>query len=302
MLFIMAFYLVFSLTAGVVVFITGISFSPQFLIASQVGGLLIPLFIWLAIKKDTFKRNMPHRPLGVTNFILIVALGFFMQPVMMLLSFVTSLFFPNVAAELIAELTVHPFWLMILAGAVTPGIIEELLFRGYIQTNTPKTTVFKIALLNGLLFAIIHMSPQQFLYAFAMGMILAYMVYYTKSIWAGIIPHFIMNASQISLGRWAVGAEETLAALEAYEYMDAIPPELIGVLVVGVLALASPIIAILLLRKLISYNKKRFAAEEIPAETEVAQQDEVNNEPALRIDWCILATIAIYILTVIVLL
>jgi len=303
MLFVMAFYLVFIVIVGSISAVIGISFTPWFLIFSQVVGLLLPLFIWLAIKKDTFKRNMPNRPLGVANFFLVIGLGIFAQPAMMILSFVTSLFFPNVATELIGEFAAQPFWLMILAVAVTPGIIEELLFRGYIQTNTPKTTVFKIALLNGLLFAIIHMSPQQFLYAFAMGMLLAYMVYYTKNIWAGIIPHFIMNASQVSLGRWAAGTEETLAALDAFEYTDAIPPELIGVLVVGMLALVSPVIAIILLRTLISYNKKRFAEEVKPVEkTNDAQPDEAEDKPALCVDWCIVATIAIYLFTVIAML
>lgn len=53
--------------------------------------------------------------------------------------------------------------------------------------------------MDGLIFGIIHMNPNQFVYAFAMGTLFAYVVYITNSIFASMICHFLFNGTSTSL-------------------------------------------------------------------------------------------------------
>jgi len=173
--------------------------SPWFLIFQQMLLLLLPLIVWLFWRKE--KLNLPIASLDKMNVILIIFICIFIQPGMMLISGLTSLFFPNMVSEVVFGMMQQPYWLLILAVAVTPAICEELVFRGYIQSAYKDIPFKKAALINGLFFAIIHMNLQQFPYAFVMGIIFAYMVFYTRSIYAGILAHFLINASQVTLGR-----------------------------------------------------------------------------------------------------
>jgi len=119
--------------------------------------------------------------------------------------------------------------------------------------------------MNGLFFGIIHLNPQQFSYAFVLGVIFAYMVYYTRSIWAGILPHFIFNASQGLLGRWAFSVEtETAYAYEApAEWAFAAEnPALAGVLILGIINIFVLPVVIALFVALIKHNKSRVETQQ----------------------------------------
>jgi len=337
LLFVVLSYLGASILIGGIVFAlvdSGMSMEgrlPWIIIAGQVFGFLLPLGIWLALTKDSFKRNMPRRPLGWKNILILVLLSFFIQPIANLISSITSLFVTNDIAEIIMALSATPWWLLILAMAVTPGIIEELVFRGYIQTNARGKTFAKIAIMNGFMFALIHMNLHQFAYTFALGVFLAYVVYVTKSIWSGIIIHFIVNATQVSLMVGTIRMQEFLEAL-AYNpelsprwynfFADAgvdlvqltsetptdMPVEVIAIAGVTVIAIPAAIISVQLFRWLVKHNRTREEAfvmhvPEPEADELALMKDE---EPAgdsgsrFRVDWCLAIVIVIWIVFVVV--
>ena len=73
------------------------------------------------------------------------------------------------------------------------------MFRGLIFSRYKKIGLDKAVLATGLIFAIAHFSPQQFLYAFFIGALFCVFVHKTQSILASVIPHFIINTSQVIL-------------------------------------------------------------------------------------------------------
>jgi len=250
--------------------INAISASPWLIIVTQLTALLLPLFVWLYIKKDSFKKNMPNWALGTKNIVIITLLSFLLQPVMMTVSGISSLFFTNYVSETIYAFMEYPLWLIILAMAVTPAVVEELVFRGYLQTQHQDRNIHQAALLNGLFFGIIHLNMQQFAYAFFMGIIFAYMVYYTRSIWAGILPHFIVNATQGIIGRlaFAPGAYETLAQVEPERLITSVSPEVEAIIIIGIFALMLSPIIFVLARAFVRHNRWRvkYLHQEQPAE------------------------------------
>jgi len=277
--------------------------SPWSIIVSQLLMFILPMFIWLFMQRDSFVANMPNWALGGKNIILLIALSFLIQPVMMTISGITSLFVTNDVSHMLYSFNEAPFWLTILAIAITPAICEELVFRGYIQSQYKDRAILKAALINGLFFAIIHLNIHQFVYAFVMGVLFAYLVHYTRSIWAGIITHFIINASQATLFRLlALLPEPYYADAQAAEEMIAampISPEVLVIIVFGVIALCLSPVIIILLREFSKHNAWRIAR--VPEQDNATDEPEEQTQTTQKVDYYAIGVVVLYILLMVVL-
>lgn len=92
------------------------------------------------------------------------------------------------------------YFLGILLFAILPSVCEEFLFRGLIF-NGLRTRIKPASaiILGGFLFAIMHLSIQQFIYQFVLGIVLCAVTYLTGSILYSIILHFINNFLVVTL-------------------------------------------------------------------------------------------------------
>lgn len=82
----------------------------------------------------------------------------------------------------------------ILIFAILPAIVEEFLFRGIIFNGLKqKFSAIGAITLSALMFTIMHLNIYQVVYQFALGIILALVVYYTGSIFYSMVVHFINN-------------------------------------------------------------------------------------------------------------
>ena len=261
MLYLMLFFLGYSLLLSLFIdpyYPPAVLSSPLFFIAQHGFILLLPLCIWTLFHRERIKTWLPAAPLGKRNVILIFFISIFLQPAMMLLSGLASLFMPNPVTGLMQEMTARPLILLILAFAVSPAVFEEVVFRGYIQSAFRSYPIKTAALINGFFFAAIHMNLHQFFYAFAMGMVFAYLVHYTKSIRAAVLAHFVMNASQILMMRLA----ERLTA-NAEEVYITFQAQAAAIMQIGFVALLFTPCAVILYRVFKSHNNRRNISNEI---------------------------------------
>jgi sodium transport system permease protein len=93
-------------------------------------------------------------------------------------------------------------WLLALV-ALTPAVCEEFLFRGVLLAGTRRQlTPIKVIILNGLIFGAFHV-PSATIYRLLpsaiLGMLLAWVVLRTRSIWPGMLMHFVNNGSIVIL-------------------------------------------------------------------------------------------------------
>ncbi len=89
----------------------------------------------------------------------------------------------------------------LLVIAIAPAFFEELLFRGALQqlmVNWTKNAWLGI-IITSLLFSAIHFSYYGFLSRTALGIILGFLFYYSKSLWLPIIAHFINNGVAVTM-------------------------------------------------------------------------------------------------------
>jgi membrane protease YdiL (CAAX protease family) len=92
------------------------------------------------------------------------------------------------------------FGLVFFVGAILAPIVEELLFRGLLyQWLRGRAGVAAAVLLSAALFAVVHFIPLLIPALFAVGIILALVFEWTKSLWITITLHFFQNALGISV-------------------------------------------------------------------------------------------------------
>ena len=187
----------------------------QEMILSQSIMFGIPAIIYFFITKENPKDVLSIRPISILNILIIIGISIFIQPFIGLLSGITSLFFENAVSAMITETIDVPLWLMVVSTAVTPAIYEEIIFRGIVFNGYKTTSIMKACIMCGLLFAIMHMNAQQFLYTFVMGILFSFFVYKTKSIFSSVISHFTINASQIIMSNIALSTMTKTQAIEA---------------------------------------------------------------------------------------
>lgn len=94
-----------------------------------------------------------------------------------------------------------PWPLMFFLVAITPGICEELLFRGAVlQALKKDLSTIKVVAYQALLFGLVHASVYRFGHTAILGGLLAFITLRTRSIWPAIVLHMTFNGSSLVSG------------------------------------------------------------------------------------------------------
>ncbi len=187
--------------------------------------MLLPAFLYVTVlKPDNLGRINFSFP-SLTNVIKIILFTFCVMPFITILNSISSIFVENHAANTMSYLTSNPLWLNILFIALIPAVCEEYLFRGLLFHGYKKRNPLKAVLMSSLLFGLIHMNVNQFVYAFVMGCILCMLVYITGTVLSSMIAHFIFNGINVVLSYYsenmlkeyeAAGGEEIVLSASDY--------------------------------------------------------------------------------------
>lgn len=205
----------------------------KILMVQQIALIASPaLFMGVILTKSvvkTFRLRLPDWKILVAAG----ALPVILHPIILeLASFLGKHFFPALDEKMLEELAAisdpnQPLWLVVAAFALAPAICEEVAFRGFILSGFAKTGRFGIAIvLSSLAFGIMHLIPQQVFNATLLGMLIGLIAIKSRSLYPGILFHFVNNALSVlhqrkgeqviswvdanSLNLWAAGVDGQL--------------------------------------------------------------------------------------------
>ncbi|MFH1762712.1 MAG: ABC transporter permease subunit/CPBP intramembrane protease [Gemmatimonadota bacterium] len=179
------------------------------LLAAELALLLLPVLLFLRLggfnPVKTLSLRAPSGK-GMLAAVLIIVGG---TPLTWFLTWLQSFVLPmpqefleGMSDFLVAETPGRVMWLLVLV-ALTPAICEESLFRGVLLAGTRRhLTPIKVILLNGVIFGLFHVPSAtvfRLLPSAILGMLLAWVVLRTRSIWPGMLMHFINNGSIVIL-------------------------------------------------------------------------------------------------------
>lgn len=186
------------------------------------AAVLVPifaLFMKADVKRDMeYGRHIKYGPYRKAWLLLLPAAGFmaavgFNHMVPMLLEAVQSFIYVlgrsvfgmdwNVDFfakynELSGIIYSGPVWIMVLSIAVAAPVLEEFLYRGLIfkRLRTYLKPVPSM-LISAFIFGIMHGNAVQFVYAFILGIFMAFVYEKFKTVWAAVIFHAGANLTSL---------------------------------------------------------------------------------------------------------
>lgn len=95
-----------------------------------------------------------------------------------------------------------PFIMQFIGVGIIGPIIEEITFRGLIYSNMKKSVpVVPAIIIQALLFGLIHMNLQQFIYASFLGIVFGFILEWTGSLSTTILAHIGFNSVSLLSGK-----------------------------------------------------------------------------------------------------
>lgn len=194
----MFFFLLYFLVGGAVfaIILMGFGLDAESMFVSvpmYVLLLFVPFVFYLLFTRQSHKAVLKWKPLGRKNVLLVIGLSIALIPLVNIVSRLSAFIFFPMINDYMADIAAYPFWLSMLSVAVFPALFEEFLVRGALYKEFEQLPIKKIALITALFFGIIHLNFHQAIYAGLFGVLYAYVLFYTQSIWAPILMHFINN-------------------------------------------------------------------------------------------------------------
>jgi len=96
-------------------------------------------------------------------------------------------------------------WQMVLAFCLTPAICEEFFFRGLLLGGfRDRLGKWPAILLTGLLFGLFHISIYRILPTALLGVLITWVVFETRSLWAGCLLHLLNNLAAVLIMKYGL--------------------------------------------------------------------------------------------------
>lgn len=268
--------------------------SKTMLLISHVITFIFPAIIYLIITKQSVKDVLKLNKLYFKDALLIILLAFVCQPIMTFFSLISQFFFENEIGNFVTGIVDSPYIILLLLIAVLPAITEEITIRGVVLSGYEDKNIYLAASITGLLFGIMHLDPQQFLYAAVLGFVLALVVRITNSIFASALIHFLINGTSITLQKLLSLIQDNALVMEQATKVSlrnlAVSEKIFMAIFYGLIALAFGIAAYFIIRKLAELNIRRG----IISRDELSIKYSKSNERVFNIQF--IAIIIVYLL------
>jgi sodium transport system permease protein len=203
-----------------------IAFGEEGLLAAEWLLLFLPALLFMAWGRYDVRRTLSlsvPTPTGAIAGVLLVAGAL---PMVWLVGWLQSFVLPipwemlEGMEELLTADNLARFLWLLLVLALTPALCEEVVFRGVLLGGTRSLEPWRMIVLNGVVFGAFHLSFQtliRFMPTALLGMLIAWAVWRSGSIWVGVVMHFLNNAGIVAL-------TSAPALREAFSDPAALPP------------------------------------------------------------------------------
>lgn len=250
---------------------------------------IVPAIIYIIVTKQSMRDVLKLNKLHLKDSFLLILLAFVCQPIMTFFSLISQFFFTNEIGNFMNEILNTPYIVLLMIVAVLPAITEEITIRGVILSEYKNKNIYVACIATGLLFGIMHLDPQQFLYATVLGFVLAFVVRVTNSIFSASLLHFVVNGTSITLQKVITYLPNNSEVMEqATEIsLKTIPlqEKLLLVAMYGAIAILFSIIAYRVIRRIALLNVKRgnISEEELKINKNEFSKEKVFNLPYILI-------------------
>lgn len=167
------------------------------LLAGQIA-LVVPAIVFFVKNKINVTEFLGLKRMHPITWILIVVFSYASYPIISLCNYLSLKVSENVIDVTMQDiLGKYPIAVCVIAVALIPCMVEEIIFRGVMYHSYKRAGFFKALFMTAILFGLFHMNINQMSYAIVIGLLFVCLNEATGSILSSIFMHFIINGTSI---------------------------------------------------------------------------------------------------------
>lgn len=237
------------------------------LIITEYLIILLPTITYLKARGYSLKKVLKLNKISAKEVALIFLIVIFSYPVGVFLNYLMILLLSN-----FTELKPTPipipqntgeYLLGLLVISFSPGICEEVLFRGMVMSSYDKLGKKKAIIISAILFGMFHFNLQNLVGPIFLGIIFGLIVYKTNSLFSTMVAHGVNNAIATTIAYLAMSNMNNLS-IESQDIGISIGSfaTVLTVIIGFVIAMISGTIAYTLYKSLPNNNEEDISFEE----------------------------------------
>lgn len=184
------------------------------LLITEYGLILIPSLMYIWSKDLSFKETLKLNKISFKQIAYVFGISLAAYPIAVFLNAILlsilSIFGDTIQSGVPLPDSPAMYMLSIFVIAISPGICEEVMFRGVIMNAYEEISKRKAIIYSAILFGLFHVNIQNLVGPIILGLVFGIIVYKTNSIYASIFAHIFNNGIAISLGYIVTRAENSL--------------------------------------------------------------------------------------------
>jgi hypothetical protein len=174
------------------------------LIITEYLIILFPVVYYLNRRGYNLKEFLRLNRLTLKQIKYIVLIVIFSYPIAVFLNYIGILFLSRFGRIMPNPIpipsNIKEYLLSFIVIALTPGICEEVMFRGMIMRTYEVYGRKKAIILSAVLFGLFHFNLQNLLGPIFLGLMFGVLVSKTKSLLSSIIGHIVNNTVALTIG------------------------------------------------------------------------------------------------------
>lgn len=226
--------------------------------------ILLPNLIYLKSTGVPLRQSLRLNKISLKQAWYVILITIFSYPVAIFLNTlvitILNFFGETIPSSVPLPESTGLYFLSIFVIGISPGICEEIMFRGTIMNAYSNIGKNKSIIYSAFLFGLFHLNLQNLVGPMFLGIIFGIIVYKTNSIYSSILGHTLNNTLAMTIGYFAMKAQNKMMDVPAYE-VSYQTQMLILLAVLSIFAIGSLIILKRLIKKLpqgeITVNQER---------------------------------------------
>ncbi len=226
--------------------------------------ILLPNLIYLKSTGVPLRQSLRLNKISLKQAWYVILITIFSYPVAIFLNTlvitILNFFGETIPSSVPLPESTGLYFLSIFVIGISPGICEEIMFRGTIMNAYSNIGKNKSIIYSAFLFGLFHLNLQNLVGPMFLGIIFGIIVYKTNSIYSSILGHTLNNSLAMTIGYFAMKAQNKMMDVPAYE-VSYQTQMLILLAVLSIFAIGSLIILKRLIKKLpqgeITVNQER---------------------------------------------
>ncbi len=214
------------------------------LLISQYALILLPVLIFIFLRKYSLKDVLRLNKTSFKNIILAILIAIFTYPIAIFFNLITTLIIENYGTLIESPIRNASNGIQLLINflviSITPGICEEVFFRGLLLSSYENFGKKKAIFFTGILFGVFHFNFQNLLGPMVLGIVFAIMVFKTDSILVAMVGHATNNLIAVLLGFYI---EKNAHVFEIDASMPEVEPNMLySFIIIGFFAILAAIV------------------------------------------------------------